>query len=75
MILTATKTETFIDHGYIIDIVSLRNDYEAWISCEDYGIKHLMFGMPKEQQSYKEFCDIVEANINDYKDLCDEEGE
>lgn len=71
MTATATKTETFIDHGYLIDIVTLKNDYEAWIYVEDDGVKHLMFGMPKEQQNYKEFCKIVEANINDYRDLCD----
>lgn len=71
MTLTATGTATFIDHGYLIDIVTLRNDYEAWIYCEDDGVKHLMFGMPKEQQSYEEFLEIVEANIDDYRDLCD----
>lgn len=73
MTLTATSTHTYIHKGYVIDIVITKNDYEAWISMDGYGDKHMMFGMPREQQGYTEFVDIVRANIEDYMDLCDED--
>ena len=71
MTLTATTTQTFIDHGYLIDIVTNKKDYEAWIYDDESTVKRFMFGAPQEQQSYSEFLDIVYANIDDYRDLCD----
>lgn len=71
MIATATRTKTYVHHGYLIDIVANRNDYEAWIYADDMGEKHLMFGAPKCQQAYNDFLDLVQANFDDYTDLCD----
>ena len=57
-----------IGGGFYVDIVSKNNLYEAWIYHEDYGQKELMFGCPKEQQSYSEFVEIVYGNIPWHRD-------
>ena len=60
------KTETFTwDGGFMVDVVTTSDTYEAWIYHKDYGIKELMFGMPKKQQSYEKFIEIVEWNVDD----------
>lgn len=66
-------TKTYEYGDYIIDIVITDTTYESWICAKGYGTKHIMFGMPKEQQSLDEYIGIVEANIEDYTDLCGEE--
>lgn len=40
--------------------------YEAWLYCDGYGIMTYMFGGPKWQDTYAEFIDMVEANLEDY---------
>ena len=61
------KTETYdCDNGYLIDIVTTPEEYQAWISHKAYGVKSHMFGMPVEQQSYDEFREIVESNADEY---------
>lgn len=67
MTKTEIKTTTYeYDAGYYIDIVEKSEEYEAFIYHKDYGIKLHMFGMPKSQQDYTAFLDIVEANAGDY---------
>lgn len=65
------KIETFEFESWIVDIVTTDTNYEAWIYRSEYGVKMLMFGMPKEQQSYDEFIDIVEGNLetNEYQSM------
>ena len=68
MKMTSNKTDTYnIGTGYKVDIVTLKNTYEAWIYHKDYGIKELMCGMPKAQQTYRDFIKIVCRNIDNYK--------
>ncbi len=73
MTKTAIQTTTFASNGYLIDVVTLANTYEAWIYREEYGIKHHMFDVPKEQQSYEAFLDIVRSSIKEYGDIYDNE--
>lgn len=73
MDITNYTTKTYEYGDYLVDIVTTDTDYESWIQAKGYGTKHIMFGMPKEQQSLEEFMNIVEANIEDYTDLCEEE--
>lgn len=40
--------------------------YEAWLYCDGFGIMTYMFGGPKWQDTYAEFIDMVEANLEDY---------
>ena len=57
---------TRYEHGeYYIDIIETAENYEAWIVGKNIGLESLMFGMPKEQQTCKEFLEIVEANLED----------
>lgn len=51
------------DDDFRVEVVTGDENYEAWLWHKDYGIKSLMFGMPKSQQSYEEFLDTVEATI------------
>lgn len=59
-------TKTYYAHeGWYIDIVEKSEEYEAWIYCEDYGIKMFMFGITKAY-SYEFFMEKVIANAIDY---------
>ena len=62
---------TYKEGEYYIDIVTKEDIFEAWIYTDECD-KHYMFGMPKEQQSYFEFFQIVEASVDEYKELCDD---
>lgn len=62
------KTKTYVaDKGYMVDIITTCATYSAYIYHRDYGIKILMFGMPKKQQSYEEFLKIVDINFEGHK--------
>lgn len=64
------RTETYdIGGGFYVDIVTKNDTYESWIYNDDYGQKEIMFGCPKEQQSYGEFVDLVHANIPCYMSI------
>lgn len=54
--------------GWKIDIVVSEDTYEAWIYYHVCGIKELMFGVKKATSQYKDFCDMVEANFEEYRD-------
>ena len=71
MIATSNKTITYMCGDYLVDIVTTKEDYIAWIYKDSIGKKDLMFGCPKDQQSYFEFYEIVKANVTDYMDLYD----
>lgn len=52
--------------AFVIDIIDDGENYEAWLSLKNYGVKTLMFGMPKAQQSKDEFRDLAIANFSEY---------
>ena len=70
---TPITTTTYEHRGFLVDIVTTGETYEAWLSREEYGVKSLMFGVPKEQQSLDEFLEIVEANLYEYEEGYDRE--
>lgn len=49
-----------------VDIVETPDDFEAWIYDKDYGIKELMWGEPKNKQTFEGFKKLVSANIKNY---------
>lgn len=61
--LNEIKTETYTLCGFIVDIVENSEDFEAYIQKTGYGVKSLVFGMPKNQQTYNDFLDLVEINL------------
>lgn len=73
-----TYEHEIIDDEYegkvCIDIVETPDSFEAWIYDENYGIKELMWGEPKNNmmfnepytQTFEEFKKLVTANIKDY---------
>lgn len=64
---TITTNTYQTKNNFFIDIVTkpLESYYEAWIYNDKYGIKELMFAVPAKQQSYEQFLEIVENNIDD----------
>jgi hypothetical protein len=40
--------------------------YEGWIYHKDCGVKQLMFGCPIEQQTFEQFQELIEANIDEH---------
>ena len=74
MIALNRRIMTYKQGCHYVDIVTKEDMYEAWIYNEDSD-KYFMFGMPKDQQSYFDFFEIVEANIDDYTYMCDTKGE
>ena len=67
MIATSSKTMTYMyDSDYMVDIVTDRASFEAWLYKKDYCAKMFLWGCPKDQQSYFEFMELVEENVPDY---------
>lgn len=61
------KFKTFgYDNGFRMDVVITENNYEGWIYHKDYGVKELMFGLPKFQQTYDEALEIFSYNVDEY---------
>lgn len=58
---------------YYVDIIETEDTYEAWITGERSGLSSLMFGVPKEQNQRKEFMNIVEALLDEYIEMWEEE--
>lgn len=61
---------------YIVDIVELSDEWEAWLYHKNFAVKMFMFGSLKKQElicgrreyDLKAFIELVEANVNDYID-------
>ena len=70
---TPTTTTTYEHRGFLVDIVTTSDCYEAWICRKDYTVKTLMFGVPKEQQTLDVFLEIVAANVEKYGAAYDNE--
>lgn len=60
-------TTTYEYGEFRVDIVDNGTEYEAWIYKNNYGIKSLMFGAPRHQQTMEEFINIVQANLETYE--------
>lgn len=54
--------------GWLMDVVTTKDTYEFWIYRENIGIKSLMFGLPKDKQSYDQALEIAKINYPDYMD-------
>lgn len=66
---TTTYKVTADQLPFIIDIVETRDEFGAWLSRENYGIKEFMFGVSKASTSRSGFIDLVECNLTDYIEL------
>ena len=67
--LYSIKTNTYKyseDIRVDIKIDYLENEYSAYVYDKRYVPMLFMFGCPIDQQSYREFLKIVEANVPDY---------
>jgi hypothetical protein len=70
--ITDQTTKTYeihqegIEEGFRLDITDNGKVYDAFLYHKQYGTKSLMFGCPKEQQSYDDFLEIVRCNILEY---------
>lgn len=75
---TSYKVSDFSD--YIVDIVEMSDEWEAWLYHKDYAVKMFMFGSLKKQELFdgpkeydlKAFIELVDANVNDYIDVYEE---
>ena len=61
----ATETYETMIPGFIVDIVSKPDMYEAWLYHEKYGVKSMMFGMDKENISHDPFLEIVFCTLSE----------
>ena len=63
MKMTSIKIDTYDisdeKDGYMIDIVTTDEDYEAWIYHKDYTDKQFMYSCSKEQETYESFIKLV----------------
>ena len=67
MIATSNRTITYVyDNDYMVDLVATRDSFESWMYNKDYTTKMFLFGVPKDQQSYFEFMQLVKKTIPDY---------
>lgn len=63
------KIETFdMGKGWLMDIVTTNDTYESWIYRKDIGIKSMMFGLPKYQNTYEEMLELSKINYPEYTD-------
>lgn len=71
--IRTNNTKTYdAGENFLVDIVILPDEYEAWIYKKDSGYKSLVFGIPKYQPytniTYDEFLEIVTENLDKYID-------
>lgn len=59
------KIKTYETEYFDIYITTTKDEYEFEIKEKDNNRISFEFGMPKEQQSYEEFLEIVERNLGD----------
>lgn len=61
---------------YIVDIVELSDEWEAWLYHKNFAVKMFMFGSLKKQElicgrkeyDLEAFIKLVDAEVNDYID-------
>ena len=75
---TSAQITRFESGNWYIEITETKAQFEAWIMPKKGGTADFMFGSPKKQhntdgteytQSFDDFCEIVEANLPEYKEL------
>lgn len=70
--LQSVKTTTYsAKYGaftFNVDIVEKHGYREAFLYVHNYGVKDMMFGTSKEQDTEEEFLSLVEANLATYAD-------
>lgn len=61
--------------GFFVEVFKNfeEDTYEAWIFHKDYGQKNLMFGCPVSQQTFEEFLEMVECDIEEQKRIYSED--
>ena len=57
------RVDDYDYNNYIVYIKDTDYTYEAWLQNKNYGIMSLMFGLPKEHLSLKDFNGIINNNI------------
>ena len=76
--IKSVKTHIFESGKYLVYITEKRDMFEAWLTRKNFGVMSFMFGSPKKQNtldgnpysiSFDNFCDMVEANLPEYKNI------
>ena len=76
--IKSAKTHIFESGKYRVYITEKRDMFEAWLTRKNYGEMSYMFGLPKKQNTldgqtytidFNHFCDLVEENLPEYKDI------
>lgn len=73
MIKTDITTATYSDGDFMIDIVTGSDWYDAWLYRKNFGVKMLMFGIPKADSTADELLEMVQLDIESYKQVYDQE--
>ena len=61
------KNETYeMGKGFLLDVVTTHDCYEAWIWREGYGVKELSFLIPKDKVTKEDFVDRAEKEFGLY---------
>ena len=67
MIKVENTTETYwYQGGWFVDIVTTPEEYKAYLYNKEYCIKSLIFGVPKKQQRYQTFLQMVELSVDEH---------
>lgn len=53
---------TYDRHGFYFEIVETRDEFDAWIGLDRYGIMSFCFGQSKASTSREGFLDLLEGN-------------
>ena len=54
-----------VKDNYFLDLVTKEDSYEAWIYNSQYGIKTMIYGVPRYQNTKEEFLEILEETIDE----------
>lgn len=63
---TDTKITRFKDGDWNIDIID-GPIWEAWLNHFEYGVSVLMIGIEKKDADFNRFRELVESNLEEYK--------
>lgn len=64
---TSAKITRFESGKWFVDIIEMHTGFEAWLTRKDYGVSDFMFGMPNKNMTNDFFCEMVDANLDEYK--------
>lgn len=60
----SANPEYKLPDGFMVDIVTLSDTFEAYIYHKDYGTKNLMFEISKDGIDYDSFVSMVNNNMS-----------